>query len=75
MSLVITIYYHSPILVMPNGDPLDRFFYSTLMIDFYNIKNILDALIKYVLKRVSFGSKDCNKELKLECAHFLGQTS
>ena len=31
--------------------------------------------IKYVLKRVSFGSKDCTKELKLECAYFLGQTS
>ena len=30
---------------------------------------------KYVLKRVSFGSKDCTKELKLECAYFLGQTS
>ena len=29
---------------------------------------------KYVLKRVSFGSKDCIKELKLECAYFLGQT-
>ena len=32
-------------------------------------------VIKYVLKRVSFGSKDCTKELKLECAYFLGQTS
>ena len=31
--------------------------------------------VKYVLKRVSFGSKDCTKELKLECAYFLGQTS
>ena len=30
---------------------------------------------KYVLKRVSFGSKDCAKELKLECAYFQGQTS
>ena len=30
---------------------------------------------KYVLKRASFGSKDCTKELKLECAYFLGQTS
>ena len=30
---------------------------------------------KYVLKRVSFGSKDCTKELKLECAYFLDQTS
>ena len=30
---------------------------------------------KYVLKRVSFGSKDCTKELKLECEYFLGQTS
>ena len=31
--------------------------------------------VKYVLKRVSFGSKDCTKELKLEYAYFLGQTS
>ena len=31
--------------------------------------------IKYVLKRVSFGSKDCTEELKLECAYFLGQNS
>ena len=30
---------------------------------------------KYVLKRVSLGSKDCTKELKRECAYFLGQTS
>ena len=32
-------------------------------------------VFEYVLKRVSFGSKDCTKELKLECAYFLGQTS
>ena len=31
--------------------------------------------VKYVLKSVSFGSKDCTKELKLECAYFLSQTS
>ena len=31
--------------------------------------------VKYVLKMVSIGSKDCTKELKLECAYFLGQTS
>ena len=30
---------------------------------------------KCVLKRVSFGSRDCTKELKLECAYLLGQTS
>ena len=30
--------------------------------------------VKYVLKRVFVGSKDCTKELKLECAYFLGQT-
>ena len=29
--------------------------------------------VKYVLKRTSLGSKDCTKELKLECAYFLGQ--
>ena len=27
------------------------------------------------LEMLSFGSKECTKELKLECAHFLGQTS
>ena len=32
-------------------------------------------VFKYVLKRVSLISKDCTKELKLECAYFLGQTS
>ena len=31
--------------------------------------------VNYDLKRVSFGSKDCTKELKIECAYFLGQTS
>ena len=29
--------------------------------------------VKYVLKRVSLGSKGCTKELKLECAYFLDQ--
>ena len=27
------------------------------------------------LKRLSFGSKECTNELKLECANFLDQTS
>ena len=36
---------------------------------------IVTPIVEYVLKRVSFGSKDCTKELKLECAYFLGQTS
>ena len=41
-----------------------------------NIKDIRKYRhCKYVLKRVSFGSKDCTKELKLECVYFLGQTS
>ena len=31
--------------------------------------------VKNVLKRSSFGSEECTKELKLECAYFLGQTS
>ena len=31
--------------------------------------------VKYVLKRVSFGSKESTKKLKLDCAHFLGLTS
>ena len=36
---------------------------------------ILKKHLKYVLKRVSFGSRECTIELKLECAYFLGQTS
>ena len=34
-----------------------------------------ECKVKYILKWVSFGNKDCTKELKLECAYFLGQTS
>ena len=33
------------------------------------------SVLEYVLKRVSFESKDCTKELKLECTYSLGQTS
>ena len=46
-----------------------------------NAKSILRKLpetwnsLKYVLKRVSFGSKDSTKELKPEFAYILGQTS
>ena len=36
---------------------------------------IITCLGEYVFKGVSFGSKDCTKELKPECAYFLGQTS
>ena len=33
-------------------------------------KYLMTALVEYVLKGVSFGSKDCTKELKLECKFF-----
>ena len=46
-----------------------KFVYARLGNDF------TPAHVKYVLKRVSFGSKDCTKELKPEFAYFLGQTS
>ena len=46
---------------------------SRYLDDILNINNVYYD--KYVLKRVSFGSKDCTKELILECAYFLGQTS
>ena len=48
---------------------IPKFVWDTITfgIDLYNVNN--------VLKKVSFGSKDCTKELKLECAYFLGQTS
>ena len=44
-------------------------------------KTILDSVMKLhgwvqiCTLRESFGSKDCTKELKPECAYFLGQTS
>ena len=31
--------------------------------------------VKYVLKKLFFGSKECTKKLKLECANYLGQAS
>ena len=39
---------------------------------FYRRHTVLVTIcseVKYVLKRVFFGSKDCTKELKLECAY------
>ena len=39
------------------------------------ILEAVNKIEKYALKRVSFGSKDCTKELKLERAYFLGKTS
>ena len=54
--------------MVTNGDPEGRIFLSHL-----HMNNGLFFLltIKYVLKRVSFGRKDCTKELKPECAYFL----
>ena len=49
---------------------------SSLHIAAWNINGYTHkGYVKYVLKRVSLGSKDCFKELKLDCAYFLGQTS
>ena len=42
---------------------------------FKKMKVDFSDTVEYVLKRVSFGSKDCTKKLKIECAYFLGQTS
>ena len=36
---------------------------------------VKQGIYSIVLKRESLGSKDYTKELKLECAYFLGQTS
>ena len=38
-------------------------------------KDTWTQVCEYVLKTVSFGSKDCTKELQLECTNFLGKTS
>ena len=46
---------------------------KTCKIQLVMLVDELAKTCKYVLKRVSFGSKDCTKELKLECAYFLGQ--
>ena len=39
------------------------------------IQKVLSEGVQYILKMVSFGSKELTKEPKLECAYFLGQTS
>ena len=39
--------------------------------DFIKCSNQVKKKDKYVLKRVSFGSKDCTNELELKCAYFL----
>ena len=43
----------------------------------YTACQVINAITvgKYVLPMVSFGSKECTKALKVECAYFLGQTS
>ena len=49
--------------------------YMLSLVRLDKMQNISTLMRKNVLKRLSFGSKDCTKELKLECAYFLGQTS
>ena len=52
-----------------------RYFELLFSLLITRLKKIIEMpVMEYVLKRVSFGSKDCTKELKLECAYFLGQT-
>ena len=41
-----------------------------LMLHYSTYLHLVMYTYKYVLKRVSFGSKECTKELKLECAYF-----
>ena len=45
MSLGITVSHHLESLVMPNGNPRDRFFYPTitLIIDSYSLGKLRDA--------------------------------
>ena len=50
----ITVCHHSASLVMPNGDPRDRFFYPTLtlMIDPFNIGRIRVNALKIMVSDV-----------------------
>ena len=50
LSLRITICHHSASLVMPNGDPRDIFFYSTitLMIDSYILPVMPSCLLLFL---------------------------
>ena len=41
----------------------------------FTVSQKMKPWFKYVLKRVFFGNKEGIKELKLECAYFLDQTS
>ena len=65
---------HTHLLIFILGKHEKTFsFYLNFMLDF--IESAVRSIIKYVLKRVSFRSKDSTKELKLECAYFVGRTS
>ena len=57
--------------------PLYASVYMCLVVICWERADLLSLVcgVLYILKRVSFRSKDCTKELKLECAYFLGQTS
>ena len=48
---MITVCHHSAHLVMPNGDPGDRFFYSTLTL-------MIDSYIHVVIERLDISEVD-----------------
>ena len=48
---------------------------QTILVNMMKTNIILEKKSNMFLKRLSFGSKDCIEELKLECASFLDQTS
>ena len=48
--------------------------YNQLSFKFYIWIASIKLSFNMFLKMLSFGSKECTKELKLECANFLGQT-
>ena len=74
MSLVITVYHHSVSIVMPNSDPLNRFFYSTLtlMMDSYKFICSFFKVVGHGFKKFPFHNKIPLWDGILKLLHLLG---
>ena len=69
---MVTVCHHSASLVMPNGDPPDRLFYTlTLMIDSY----IVRVLIQMSTKEINDGGRASGRESVDTCCEYEGRRS